>query len=174
MLRWAKAHDHDFVLYEDLGVSGAKGRDARPEFDRMLKDAVRGKLDYVAAWSIDRLGRDLRQLLETLAEIDASPASLYLHRQAVDTGTPAGRAMFQMLGVFAEFERSMTRERIQAGMNRAKREGKRIGRKPMTDAEREKRAARVREFDGLSVRKAALAAGVSTRTVQEIRKEAQI
>ena len=123
--------------FVDDGVSGAKGRDKRPEFDRLLKAATNRKIDVVAAWSVDRLGRSLQDLVAFLAELNAVGCDLYLERQAVDTTTPAGRALFQMLGVFAEFERSIIQERINAGIARARakgtKSGKAIGR-PSFDA----------------------------------------
>ncbi len=85
-------------IYEDAGVSGAKGRDARPEFDRLLKDAARREFDLIAAWSVDRLGRSLQDLVAFLEEVHALGVNLYLHQQALDTTTPSGRAMFGMLG----------------------------------------------------------------------------
>src|SRR5271167_4683239 len=105
--------------FSDEGISGAKGRDKRPEFDRLLKEVVRGKIDVVAAWSVDRLGRSLQDLVGFLGELNAAGCDLYLEKQAVDTSTPAGKAMFGMLGVFSEFERSMIVERVRAGMARA-------------------------------------------------------
>src|SRR5215469_151914 len=105
--------------FEDPGISGAKGRDQRPGFDALLKAVTRRQIDVVAAWSVDRLGRSLQDLVGFLGELNAAKCDLYLDKQAVDTTTPAGRALFQMLGVFAEFERSMIRERVQAGMDRA-------------------------------------------------------
>src|SRR5438876_11011148 len=118
--------------FTDEGISGAKGRDKRPEFDRLLKEVVRGKIDIVAAWSVDRLGRSLQDLVGFLGELNAAGCDLYLEKQAVDTTTPAGRALFQMLGVFAEFERSIIQERIHAGLARARvvgtKSGKPIGR----------------------------------------------
>jgi DNA invertase Pin-like site-specific DNA recombinase len=94
------------AVYEDQGISGAKGREKRPQFDRMLKNAVRGKFDVLAAWAVDRLGRSLQDLVATLDELRAAGVDLFLHQQAVDTTTPSGRAMFGMLSVFAEFERA--------------------------------------------------------------------
>jgi DNA invertase Pin-like site-specific DNA recombinase len=89
----------------------------------------------VAAWSVDRLGRSLQDLVGFLAELNAVGCDLDLERQAVDTTTPAGRALFQMLGVFAEFERSIIQERVKAGMMRARRygtkSGKPIGQPPL-------------------------------------------
>ena len=115
------------AIYEDAGISGAKGRDQRPEYDRLLKDATRRRFDVVMAWSIDRLGRSLKHLIDSLADLHSARIDLYLHQQAIDTATDAGRAFFQMLGVFAEFERSLIRARVQAGVDRARSTGKRLG-----------------------------------------------
>src|SRR5690349_14929094 len=114
--------------YADEGISGAKGRDKRPAFDRLLKGVTRREFDMIACWSVDRLGRSLQHLVHFLSEINARGVDLYLHQQGLDTSTPAGRAMFQMLGVFAEFERAMIRERVNAGLRRARIEGKALGR----------------------------------------------
>ena len=119
--------------YIDHGISGAKGRDKRPAFDLLLKDATRRKFNLVAAWSVDRLGRSLQDLVAFLSELKGAGCDLYLHVQALDTTTPAGKAMFQMLGVFAEFERSIIQERVHAGLARARAKGKTLGR-PTVDA----------------------------------------
>src|SRR5215813_9666629 len=119
--------------YSDHGISGAGGRDKRPAFDRMLKGATQREFDMIAAWSVDRLGRSLQHLVAFLGEIHASGVDLYLHQQALDTSTPSGRAMFQMCGVFAEFERAMIVERVNAGLRRAKAAGTVLGR-PKIDA----------------------------------------
>src|SRR3977135_1682447 len=81
-------------VYEDAGISGAKGRDKRPGFDRLLKDATRGKFNMIAAWSVDRLSVSLPDLVGFLTELQAPGVDLYLHQQALDTSTPSGRAMF--------------------------------------------------------------------------------
>jgi DNA invertase Pin-like site-specific DNA recombinase len=145
-------------VYSDNGISGAKGREKRPAFDQLLKDAVRRQFDVIAAWSVDRLGRSLQDLVAFLGEVHGAGVDLYLHQQAIDTTAPAGKAMFQMMGVFAEFERAMIRERINAGLARARAQGKRLGRPPV-DATAE---ARVREFlaAGHGVQKSARLAGV--------------
>src|SRR5262245_36599814 len=119
----AERHGWDVVAeFSDAGISGAKGRDKRPGFDRMLKAATRREIDMVAAWSVDRLGRSLQDLLGFLNEIHAAGVDLFLHQQGLDTSTPAGRAMFQMLGVFAEFERAMIVARVHAGLKKARKE----------------------------------------------------
>jgi DNA invertase Pin-like site-specific DNA recombinase len=100
-------------VYKDHGISGAKGRDKRPAFDALCKDATQRKFDMVMAWSVDRLGRSLQDLIGFLSELHALRIDLYLHQQGLDTTTPAGKAMFQMMGVFAEFERAMIQERVR-------------------------------------------------------------
>ena len=157
------------ATYRDEGISGAKGRDKRPGLDAMLKDATRRRFDVVMAWSVDRLGRSLQDLVGLLTEIHAAGIDLFLHQQAIDTTTPAGRAMFQMMGVFAEFERAMIRDRVKAGMARAKAGGARFGR-PTIDP-----MLRMQIKDslgaGMGIGKAARTYGVGTLTVQRIKKE---
>ena len=157
-------------VYEDAGISGAKGRDQRPAFDRLLKDATRRRFDVVMAWSVDRLGRSLQHLVVTLADLRAAGIDLYLRQQAVDTTTPSGRALFQMLGVFAEFERGIIRERVQAGVDRARAAGKRLGR-PKTDG---KLVEKIRaSLDaGISIRNTADRYLVGISTVQRIKAAA--
>jgi DNA invertase Pin-like site-specific DNA recombinase len=115
-------------VYADNGISGSKGREKRPAFDRLHKDAARRKFDLIAAWSVDRIGRSLKDLIGFLQEMHAYGVELFLHQQAVDTTTPGGRAMFQMLGVFAEFERAMIVERVRSGLAKAKAKGTKSGR----------------------------------------------
>jgi len=115
-------------LLRSTSISGAKGRDKRPGFDRLLKDATARKIDVVAAWSVDRLGRSLQHLVGFLTELQALDCHLYMHQQALDTSAPSGKAMFQMCGVFAEFERAMIVERENAGLKRAKAQGVKLGR----------------------------------------------
>src|SRR5262249_41363483 len=118
----------------DAGISGAKGRENRPGLDQMLKDATKRRFDVVMAWAIDRLGRSLIDLLSTIQTLEACGADLYLDRQAIDTTTPAGRLMFQVTGAFAEFERSMIRQRVNAGLKRAVEQGKLLGRPKVSEA----------------------------------------
>ena len=118
-------------VYRDHGISGAKGRDRRPAFDKLCRDAARREFDMVMAWSVDRLGRSLQDLVGFLSELHALKIDLFLRQQGLDTTTPAGKAMFQMMGVFAEFERAMIAERVRAGLARARSEGKRLGRPPI-------------------------------------------
>ena len=114
--------------FKDEGISGVFGREVRAQYDAMLKQGVQAKYDVVLAWDVSRLSRSLSDLIGTLDELHACGIDLYLHQQAVDTTTPAGKAMFQMCGVFAEFERGMLSERVKAGLIRARNEGKILGR----------------------------------------------
>ncbi|MGZ9083695.1 MAG: recombinase family protein [Rhodoplanes sp.] len=128
---WAAAARAGWTItatFEDQGISGTKGRDQRPGFDQLHRAITRREVDVVMAWSVDRLGRSLQDLVAFLGELRAVGCDLYLHQQGVDTTTPAGRALFQMLGVFAEFERAIIVERVRAGIARARTEGKHLGR----------------------------------------------
>ncbi|EPY01621.1 recombinase family protein [Magnetospirillum fulvum] len=153
-------------VYEDAGISGAKGRDKRPAFDRLTKDATRRKFDVVMAWSVDRLGRSLQDLVAFLSEVHVLGVDLFLHQQGIDTTTPAGKAMFQMLGVFAEFERSMIQERVKAGLARARSQGKILGRPGVAQPTRQ--AVLEAKAEGLSIRKIAERVGLSVGAVHGI------
>src|SRR5277367_2578596 len=131
-------------VYTDAGISGAKGRDDRPGLDAMLKAVNSREFDMVAAWSVDRLGRSLTDLLGILQHLKDKGVDLFLHQQGLDTSTTAGKAMFQMLGVFAEFERGIITERINAGLARAKEKGTVLGR-PRIDLAIERRIMALRK-----------------------------
>lgn len=158
--------------FSDQGVSGAKGRDKRPQFDLLIKGAVRKEWDVVMAWSVDRLGRSLQDLVGFLGEIHAKGVDLYLHQQGVDTTTPAGKALFQMLGVFAEFERSMIQERVKAGLARAKAQGQTLGR-PRVSPDQEQRILDARA-EGLGIQRVAKRVGVGVSVVQRVLAEAAV
>ena len=154
-------------IYEDAGISGANGREKRPAFDKLLKDASRREFDLVAAWSVDRLGRSLQHLVAFLGELHALKIDLYLHQQGIDTTTPAGKAMFQMMGVFAEFQRAMIQERVKSGLARARASGQRLGRPPVA-ARKRAEVLKLRR-DGQSVRAIARTLKLAPGTVQRIR-----
>lgn len=164
----ASLNEWDVVQeFVDEGISGAKGRDKRPQFDALLKSSVRKEFDLIMSWSVDRLGRSLQHLVEFLNEIQSKGIDLYLHQQGLDTSTPSGRMMFQMCGVFAEFERSMIRERIVAGQKRAKANGTHIGRKSKIDDELRAQVVNLKA-QGESMRKISTAVGVSVASVHRI------
>jgi len=152
--------------YSDAGISGSKGRDGRPGLDAMLKDAQRRKFDVVMAWSIDRLGRSLIDLLGTIQALEACSVDLYLDQQAIDTTTPAGRLMFQVTGAFAEFERSMIRRRVHAGLKRAVEAGKTLGRPRISEKIEQRITEQLRA--GKGVIKVAKEIGVGVGTVQRV------
>lgn len=155
-------------VFEDAGVSGAKGRDRRPGYDALLKAVHRREVDMIAAFAVDRLGRSLPDLVAFLSDIQARGCDLYLHQQAVDTSTPSGRMLFQMLAVFAEFERSIITSRINAGLARARANGVQFGR-PNLSLERRTKVQKALG-EGLSIRAVAKATGVSTASVQRIKR----
>jgi DNA invertase Pin-like site-specific DNA recombinase len=182
---WAERAGHTVVkVFEDHGISGAKGRDQRPEFDALLKAAVRREINMIAVWSSDRLGRSLKHLVEVLETIRDTGTGLYIHTQSVDTTTPAGRAMFGMLGIFSEFEREMIVARVNAGLDRikqtierdgkftAKKSGKvrdRLGRPGARPEQIE--AAKAELARGTGILKTARLTKLGTSTVQKLAQE---
>ena len=172
---WAARCGYTVVkVYKDEGISGAKGREARPGLDAMLKDANRRQFDQVAVWDVDRLGRSMSDLVRTLDDLKAAGIDLYLHGQGLDTSTPTGKALFGMLGVFAEFERSMIVARVKAGLERAKATGTRTGNpfgRPALST-RKTEIARAALANGASVRAAATLAGISKSAAGKLAKAA--
>ena len=135
----------------------------------MLKDASRRRFDIVMAWAIDRLGRSLIDLLGTIQNLEACKVDLYLDHQSIDTTTPAGRLMFQVTGAFAEFERSMIRQRVHAGLKRAVDRGKRLGRPKIDSATERRIQTYLRRGEGIL--KVANKCRVGTGTVQRVKQE---
>lgn len=156
-------------VYEDRGISGAKGREARPGFHSALTDATRGRYDILMFWSIDRLGRSTATVTAALEELAAAGVAIYADKEAMDSSTPHGRAMLQMAAVFSELERGMIRERVNAGLARAKAAGKRLGRPKVGPDIEAAVAARLAE--GAGILKVAKEIGVGSGTVQRIRRE---
>jgi DNA invertase Pin-like site-specific DNA recombinase len=155
-------------VFEDAGISGAKGRDQRPGYDALMKAVHRREVDMVAAFAVDRLGRSLPDLVAFLSDIQARGCDLYLHQQNVDTSTPSGRMLFQMLAVFAEFERAIITSRINAGLDRARAKGVRLGRPSIAPIDLD--PVRKRLHQGQSIRVIAKATGFSTATVQRVKR----
>ena len=164
----AERHGWDIVAeFSDKGISGAKGRDQRPGLDSLLQAVTRREIDMVLAWSVDRLGRSLQNLLTFLAEIHAKGVDLYLHQQGLDTSTPAGKALFQMLGVFSEFERAIIRERVRSGLARAKAQGRVLGRRRNEDPKRLAVVQSLRK-QGVGIGKIARTLGIGASYVQRV------
>lgn len=157
-------------VFIDHGISGAKSRDERPAFDQLCKALMKREIDVVMTWSVDRLGRSLQGLVEFLGNLQGVKADLYLHQQGIDTTTPAGRAMFQMLGVFSEFERALIQERVRAGLDRARRNGTKLGR-PRTSSTKEEAIHEALASGTKGIRKIAKEFGVGVSVVQRIKAE---
>ena len=153
--------------YTDDGISGAKGRDQRKGFDELLKGATRKEFDVILVWSVDRLGRNLQDLISFLNEIHSVGCDLFIHQSGIDTTTPTGKMMFGILSVFADFERSMITQRTRAGMERARREGKRIGR-PSNLNDGLKQSILYMRSQGLGIRKIATDLKVGVGTIYRV------
>jgi DNA invertase Pin-like site-specific DNA recombinase len=152
--------------FVDKGISGAKGREQRPAFDALWKGAIRREFDVIMVWAVDRLGRSLAHLVNFLSEIHAKKVDLFIHQQGIDTTTPAGKALFGMMGVFAEFERSMIQERVKAGIKRVRANGQRWGR-PKLEETAPAVCSQILELRQQGIGMAAIGkrVGVSSRTV---------
>lgn len=153
------------AAFTDEGISGAKGRDSRPGFNALHNAIARKEIDMVAAWSVDRLGRSLQDLVMFLGELHDKGIGLFLLKQGLDTSTPSGRAMFGMLSVFSEFERAMIQERVHAGLSRARANGKTLGR-PKTLTPKQAAHIRTLRADGMSFREIAKKTEQSLGAVQ--------
>jgi DNA invertase Pin-like site-specific DNA recombinase len=164
LLAVAQRQDWEIVAtFLDEGISGAKSRDKRPGFDNLLKGVARKDFDLIATFSVCRIGRSLPDLIHFLGDIQAKGVDLYVHSQGLDTSTPSGAMMFQMLSVFSSYEKSILRERIMSGLRRTT---KKSGRKPMP----ENRLAAIRRSleDGQGIRATARLHRASTTTVTTI------
>jgi len=154
------------AVYADEGISGSKGRDKRPQFDELLKGVARKEFDMIAAWSVCRLGRSLSDLVNFLGDINNRGVDLYLHKQGLDTSTPAGRMLFGILSVFSEYEKAMISSRVKAGLART---DKAIGRPGIGDWKMNRVKKQLRE--GRGVREVARMVKLSPGTVSRIKKE---
>ena len=162
---YARARGWEIVReYVDEGISGAKDR--RPALDDLMADARRRRVDIVAVWRLDRLGRSLRHLIGILDELHALGVGFVSIGESLDLTTPAGRLMFHLLGAFAQFEREIIRERVRAGMANAKAKGKAIGRRPKI-ALGDLRTAVELKGQGESIRGIAAELGVSKSAVHK-------
>lgn len=155
--------------YEDAGISGAKGRDRRPGFDAMMKDAARGRFDLVMVWAVDRLGRSTATVAPAMAELGELGVAFYADKEGMDATTAHGRAMLQMAAVFAELERSMIQDRVKAGLARAVSQGKTLGRPKVAREVEAAVVARLAAGEGMV--KVAKALGVGVSTVQRLKRE---
>ena len=167
---WAAGRGHEVVAeFVDEGISGAKGRDKRPGLDAMLKAAVLGKFDMVGITALDRLGRSLPHLVTTVGELEALKVGLFVRDLALDTSTPAGQLMFNVMGSLAQFERELIRERTMLGLERARKQGKRLGRPKVSPYKEAKIAALLKA--GTPINRVMRLTGVAKSVVYRIKKE---
>jgi putative DNA-invertase from lambdoid prophage Rac len=164
--RYVEARGWTAVEYVDRGVSGAKDR--RPALDSMLTDARRRRFDVVVCWRLDRLGRNLKHLITLLEELQALGVAFVSLAEGIDATTPAGKLQMHILGAIAEFERERIRERVLAGLQRARAQGRRLGRPPARPP-----IEGLRRVAGLPVPVAAARLGVSRSTVKRWRRQVQ-
>ena len=165
----AKRENWEIVdVFEDV-TSGAKGREHRSGYDALLRGIAQRKYNIVACWSICRISRTLADLISFLADIGTTGTHFFCFQQGIDTQTIGGRMLFQLLGAIAEWERGMIRERVMAGLQRAKAEGKRFGRPPVSkEIEERIRAAR---RDGKGIRATAKLIGCGVSVVQRLERK---
>lgn len=158
---------HVVEVYEDRGVSGAKARDQRPAFQRLCTDVAQGRINHIVAWSLDRLGRSSRDVINFISDLPDQGASLYLHKEQLDTSTPVGKLVVTIMAGVAEMERSRIIERINAGLQRARANGKILGRPTSVTATTEHR---IRELaaSGMGKLKIGRTVGCGTSTVQRV------
>lgn len=149
--------------YVDNGVSGAK--ESRPALNRLMNDAKQRKFDVVSVWKLDRFGRSVRHVLVALSELEALGITFVSLKDNLDLGSPTGRFMFQIIAAFGELERAMTVERVKAGLQNAKRKGKKLGR-PRAEADLRKIAAL--RASGASWRMVSRKTGISVRTIKRL------
>jgi DNA invertase Pin-like site-specific DNA recombinase len=157
--------------YADEGLSGTLSRDKRPALNSLIKDAYRKKFDSVVCWDISRLGRSMKELILFLSDMKDKGVGICSVRQGFDTSTSMGEIMFQFVGILSSWEREMIRERTLAGLERAKREGKTLGRRKVTNDTMTAKIIELRSAKK-SIRAIASEVGVSRGTVSNVLKVA--
>ena len=153
--------------YSDEGLSGTLSRDKRPALNSLIKDAYRKKFDSVVCWDISRIGRSMKELVLFLSDMKDRDIGICSVRQGFDTSTTMGEMMFQFVGILSSWEREMIRERTLAGLDRARSEGKTLGRKKVITDEITSKIVRLRSI-GRSIRDIASEVGVSRGTVSNV------
>ena len=169
---YAKARGWEVKEYVDIGESGAK--DSRPQLNRLLEDARKRRIDGILVWKLDRFGRSLRSLLNMLEELKSLGVTFISYTENLDFGTPTGRAMASLIGIFGEFERDLIRERVKAGLQNAKAKGVRLGRATKIDESLLKTVSDLRD-GGKSIRAIAghlnVSSGLVHKTLKKMRRE---
>jgi len=155
--------------YVDNGISGSKDR--RPQLDRLLESARKRQIDLIVVWKLDRFGRSLKQLVTALDELSSLGVGFISYQDNLDLTTPQGRLMFHIIGAMAEFERELIRERVKAGLENARRKGKRLGKKPIAPIDIEKAIQLHTRDPLLSIRGIAKKTKLSKSLVGKVLKE---
>jgi DNA invertase Pin-like site-specific DNA recombinase len=155
--------------YIDNGISGSKNH--RPQLDRLLEAARKRQIDLIVVWKLDRFGRSLKQLVTALDELSSLGIGFISFQDNLDLTTPQGRLMFHIIGAMAEFERELIRERVKAGLENARRKGKRLGRKPVAPIDIEKAIQLHKEDPLLSIRVIAKKTRISKSLVGKVLRE---
>ena len=164
------ARKNGWVIVEELtddGISGAKGRNERPAFNRLHKMIQDREIDVVLTWSIDRLGRSIQDLVALMGVLEEKRVELYSHQQAIDTRTPAGRMTFSIFAAIAQFERELIKERIHSGLARAKSEGTKLGRPSAVTSTTRETVQQLRT-DGFSIHRIAKRLKIGVGTTRRI------
>lgn len=157
--------------YKDEGLSGTLSREKRPSFNEMIKDGYRRKFELVVCWDISRIGRSMKELIMFLSDMKDRDIGICSVRQGFDTSTSMGEVMFQFVGILSSWEHEMIRGRTLAGLDRAKKEGKTLGRKTVIDDNKVSHIRKLRSV-GRSLRDIASEVGVSKGTVSNVLKVA--
>ena len=153
--------------FADEGISGTKGRTERPQFDALIKGATKKDFDIVLAWSVCRLGRSLSDLVSFLMEMQSVGCNIYIHQSGLDSSTPQGKLQFGLLSCFAEFERSIIRERVIAGQERYVRNGGKMGR-PSNLTDGLINSIKFMREKGIGIRKISKELGVGVSTIYKV------
>ena len=157
--------------YADEGLSGTLSREKRPALNSLIKDAYRKRFDSVVCWDISRIGRSMKELVLFLSDMKDKGVGICSVRQGFDTSTSMGEIMFQFVGILSSWEREMIRERTLAGLERAKSEGKTLGRRKVTNDTMTAKILELRTANR-SIREIASEVGVSRGTVSNVLKVA--
>src|SRR4030042_1206865 len=160
------ARQKGFEVYKeycDIGISGSK--DSRPQLDMLMNDAKKKKIDIVLVWKFDRFARSTRHLINALHEFNHLGIHFISFTENIDTSSPAGKVLFAIISAMAEFERDIIRERVKAGIGRAKQKGVRLGRPPLMNDELKEIVMELRD-KGFSIRRIAKKVKESPALVQ--------
>jgi len=154
-------------IYSDDGISGSKGREDRPALNQMMKDAINRQFDMVMCWSIDRLGRSITNLIEIMNELNELKIDMFFSQQSIDTQTSSGRMIFGIFSSLASFEREMIRERVMAGLDRARKNGVKLGR-PSSVNDGVRNAVLILKDKGVGVRETCRKLGIGCATYYSV------